>query len=194
MSTRLLSADREFAVSLGARETLFEEDETDLFVELMTQDAVFTLLHENAKEEKREQKARALSTRPTCASRGGRPAAAPCARQTFRNARTARLSTPRGRQHQRFQLARRQIGHPHAIDLSRDDHEERDDTDTKFSTLPVFAWPQSRKSEMCSFCLELFKPCEQIMTLPCFHVFHEKELREWLAINPSCPTCKTCAL
>ena len=42
----------------------------------------------------------------------------------------------------------------------------------------------------CIICLELFKYEENIATTPCFHIFHNKCLVEWLKIKNFCPLCR----
>jgi len=42
----------------------------------------------------------------------------------------------------------------------------------------------------CSFCLCDFEEGDMVKTLPCFHMFHEKELNEWLESHTECPLCK----
>ena len=44
--------------------------------------------------------------------------------------------------------------------------------------------------ERCPVCITDVQMEEQIMTLPCRHVYHEECLRPWLAENKRCPTCK----
>jgi len=42
----------------------------------------------------------------------------------------------------------------------------------------------------CVICMELFDLQEVLKTLPCFHVFHNDCITEWLANNNQCPICK----
>lgn len=41
----------------------------------------------------------------------------------------------------------------------------------------------------CTICLCEYKPRDSIMTLPCFHEFHESCVREWLGNKLVCPIC-----
>lgn len=41
----------------------------------------------------------------------------------------------------------------------------------------------------CTICLCEYKPRESVMTLPCFHEFHESCVREWLCNKLVCPIC-----
>jgi len=43
----------------------------------------------------------------------------------------------------------------------------------------------------CSFCLCEFEDNDLVKTLPCFHMFHQKEIDEWLREHTECPLCKT---
>ncbi len=59
----------------------------------------------------------------------------------------------------------------------------------------AFANPaQSRELEaetLCCFCLQDLEEGDSIMELPCSHVFHELEIREWLTNKSlTCPTCR----
>ena len=52
---------------------------------------------------------------------------------------------------------------------------------------------------MCGICLDEFpKNLSEskipILTLPCFHVFHEPCLKPWIAKKNSCPLCRKSAL
>ncbi len=42
----------------------------------------------------------------------------------------------------------------------------------------------------CIICLEDFKNREEIVTLPCTHIFHTKCIKDWLIEEKSCPICK----
>jgi len=43
----------------------------------------------------------------------------------------------------------------------------------------------------CSVCLQAFCGGEDLKRLPCLHAFHTHCIDEWLAAQPSCPTCRT---
>jgi len=52
----------------------------------------------------------------------------------------------------------------------------------------------SKETTECSFCLCDFEEGEKIKTLPCFHMFHQKEVDKWLQEHTECPLCKTSVL
>lgn len=43
------------------------------------------------------------------------------------------------------------------------------------------------EEEKCIICMEPFAPSDQVMRLPCQHVFHEACARSWLKVKHSCP-------
>lgn len=43
----------------------------------------------------------------------------------------------------------------------------------------------------CSVCLEDFANGDQLMTLPCLHLYHQCCVERWLHADNSCPLCKT---
>jgi len=52
--------------------------------------------------------------------------------------------------------------------------------------------PQSANGlQSCSICLADFENDDEVTSLPCFHWFHKPEITQWLAVNNSCPICKT---
>uniref|UniRef100_A0A7S1APB0 RING-type domain-containing protein n=1 Tax=Noctiluca scintillans TaxID=2966 RepID=A0A7S1APB0_NOCSC len=44
--------------------------------------------------------------------------------------------------------------------------------------------------EECALCLEEYHPHEEVLKLPCGHIFHEACLGPWFARSCSCPMCK----
>lgn len=67
-------------------------------------------------------------------------------------------------------------------------------------SLPVHKYKRNVSKEKhsetteCSFCLCDFEEGEKIKTLPCFHMFHQKEVDKWLQGHTECPLCKTSVL
>ncbi|CAK0903539.1 unnamed protein product, partial [Prorocentrum cordatum] len=43
----------------------------------------------------------------------------------------------------------------------------------------------------CLICLEDFGDGDDVMTLPCLHIYHKKCVEQWLGCDNSCPVCKT---
>lgn len=43
----------------------------------------------------------------------------------------------------------------------------------------------------CLICLEEFGDGDDVMTLPCLHIYHKKCVEQWLGRDNSCPVCKT---
>lgn len=43
----------------------------------------------------------------------------------------------------------------------------------------------------CLICLEEFKDGDDLKTLPCLHIYHQKCIERWLGTDNSCPICKT---
>lgn len=46
------------------------------------------------------------------------------------------------------------------------------------------------KSTECYICFNEFKESQNIIKLPCLHLFHSNCLTPWLKSNHNCPTCK----
>ena len=46
------------------------------------------------------------------------------------------------------------------------------------------------KEKECAICLGNFKVSEEIMSIPCFHMFHSYCIKQWLAYEKICPICK----
>ena len=46
--------------------------------------------------------------------------------------------------------------------------------------------------EQCSVCLEEFHQKQKLVNLPnCHHYFHKNCIKDWMAVNPICPVCKS---
>lgn len=43
----------------------------------------------------------------------------------------------------------------------------------------------------CAICLEAFTDGDELKTLPCLHIYHQKCIEQWLPLDNSCPVCKT---
>ncbi|KAI9488194.1 hypothetical protein BDB00DRAFT_884926 [Zychaea mexicana] len=43
----------------------------------------------------------------------------------------------------------------------------------------------------CAVCKDEFEGAEQVVELPCAHVFHEDCIKPWLKVNGTCPVCNT---
>ena len=57
-------------------------------------------------------------------------------------------------------------------------------------TLPTHKCGKKEKGQ-CDICLENYKVRESMMTLPCFHTFHETCCRQWIKEKAVCPVCMT---
>lgn len=61
--------------------------------------------------------------------------------------------------------------------------------------LPMFRYSQARvhpekeSDNTCSICLCEFEEDDEVTRLPCKHVFHLEEIREWLKHKGTCPLC-----
>ncbi|KAI9188244.1 hypothetical protein H9P43_002635 [Blastocladiella emersonii ATCC 22665] len=42
----------------------------------------------------------------------------------------------------------------------------------------------------CAICIDEYQPGDDLVLLPCKHVYHNACLREWLAVSKLCPMCK----
>jgi hypothetical protein len=67
------------------------------------------------------------------------------------------------------------------------------------SSLPTHRWKKTHHSNTiedkeldhtCVICQYNFIPNDQIITLPCAHIFHELCVEGWIRENNSCPLCK----
>jgi len=86
-----------------------------------------------------------------------------------------------------------QISMDYAIALSlQEDITPQDFVEMKKTSYNLHVKRYSKRvvPSVCLICTRPFKPNQCIVALACFHTFHEKELKEWLTINPSCPICK----
>jgi len=43
----------------------------------------------------------------------------------------------------------------------------------------------------CTICLDEFGDGDDLKTLPCLHIYHQKCIEQWLRADNSCPVCKT---
>jgi E3 ubiquitin-protein ligase RNF115/126 len=43
----------------------------------------------------------------------------------------------------------------------------------------------------CLICLDEFGEGDDVKTLPCLHIYHQKCVEQWLRTDNSCPVCKT---
>jgi hypothetical protein len=50
------------------------------------------------------------------------------------------------------------------------------------------ALPTAKKD--CVICLEEFKNGDDVITLPCLHIYHKTCITDWLLENNTCPICK----
>ncbi|KAJ3443013.1 hypothetical protein M0812_12770 [Anaeramoeba flamelloides] len=48
---------------------------------------------------------------------------------------------------------------------------------------------EQQTKEKCMICLECYKNDETLLTLPCFHDFHQSCISKWLKIKAICPVC-----
>jgi len=48
--------------------------------------------------------------------------------------------------------------------------------------------------QSCCICMSDFEEGETFIHLPCKHVFHADEIRNWLQLNTQCPVCRTDAV
>ena len=71
-----------------------------------------------------------------------------------------------------------------------DDIESRLIRSTICDNLPTHKCGKKEKGQ-CSICMEDYKTRESMITLPCFHTFHETCCRKWIAERAVCPVCMT---
>ena len=43
----------------------------------------------------------------------------------------------------------------------------------------------------CQICMSAYELEEEVMTLPCLHIYHMECAEKWLARKPTCPICLT---
>ena len=54
----------------------------------------------------------------------------------------------------------------------------------------------SADQRICSICLDPFEANAVLVTLPCFHIFHQHCIEEWFCKcdDLKCPECETCII
>jgi len=67
----------------------------------------------------------------------------------------------------------------------------QEERQNQIDRLPTIKYKKNTAQTTCCICMEEFKEGDGVKILPCFHMFHEKEIVEWLQENDSCPICKT---
>ncbi|GAA53401.1 uncharacterized RING finger protein P32A8.03c [Clonorchis sinensis] len=73
---------------------------------------------------------------------------------------------------------------------------ESDSTDVKgprlssYTVASLVSSNQSGKLPCCSICLADFEENDEIITLPCFHVYHQACVQPWLSSNGGCAVCR----
>ncbi|XP_076953090.1 E3 ubiquitin ligase BIG BROTHER-related-like isoform X1 [Bidens hawaiensis] len=64
----------------------------------------------------------------------------------------------------------------------------------QISQLPVSTYTSrmfsSNDEETCAICQESFKIGEQIITLPCVHLYYKQCINKWLNLKKNCPMCQ----
>lgn len=45
------------------------------------------------------------------------------------------------------------------------------------------------QADPCPICLQDFTEKDKLIRLPCKHVFHQEQIKEWLRTNKKCPMC-----
>lgn len=68
---------------------------------------------------------------------------------------------------------------------------EQEINDLPSFTVGEMELTEKEKEQTCCFCMEKFAEKEKVRKLPCKHIFHLKEIDQWLKINKVCPVCKT---
>ncbi|CAM8935038.1 unnamed protein product [Rhodiola kirilowii] len=48
---------------------------------------------------------------------------------------------------------------------------------------------QKNKPEECSICIEEYKTGDELLTLPCLHLYHKPCITQWLTHSKTCPVC-----
>lgn len=76
-----------------------------------------------------------------------------------------------------------------------DDDEDEDDhplSEGTFNRLPTYKFCASSKPVECSVCKCNIEVNEQVVCLPCAHIYHVECIKKWLTEEKgSCPVCKT---
>ncbi|RCH80946.1 hypothetical protein CU097_003914, partial [Rhizopus azygosporus] len=59
-------------------------------------------------------------------------------------------------------------------------------------TLPKRGLTEKEKSQEadCAVCKDAFEATEQVIQLPCEHIFHDDCIKPWLKLNSTCPVCR----
>jgi len=85
-----------------------------------------------------------------------------------------------------------------AIIDEKEEKEQKTVTPVILQSLPTHRYKSPTKvsernsdTTECSFCLCDFEEGDMIKTLPCFHMFHQNELDDWLGSHTECPLCKS---
>ena len=77
--------------------------------------------------------------------------------------------------------------------------EEEDNINNAVDTATVNTFPVTKikdtsklkgDKKKCCICLEKYKKNEEIMTLPCIHIFHSFCIKKWFETQNICPICK----
>lgn len=55
---------------------------------------------------------------------------------------------------------------------------------------PVFKVGSNNLEKECLICCENFKYDDEVLALPCIHLFHTNCISEWFKERNTCPTCK----
>ncbi|ORX74692.1 hypothetical protein DL89DRAFT_208613, partial [Linderina pennispora] len=49
---------------------------------------------------------------------------------------------------------------------------------------------EAGRKEDCSICQDEYKQGEEVVELPCKHLFHDECIKHWLNVNGTCPICR----
>ena len=80
---------------------------------------------------------------------------------------------------------------PVTIEQHTIEEKSREDTIANYTR----KWTATKEfSKTCSICLDTMQGGDEVVTLPCFHVFHGKCVADWLIRNEdmACPECDRC--
>ena len=58
---------------------------------------------------------------------------------------------------------------------------------SELSQLPTHTVKPGDKEEDCLICLEKMKAGDEVLRLPCLHVFHNKCISKWFRTSKTCP-------
>ncbi|KAG5451093.1 E3 ubiquitin-protein ligase rnf130 [Clonorchis sinensis] len=56
--------------------------------------------------------------------------------------------------------------------------------------LKMLTQEEARKYHECLICLDEYRAADVTMTLPCFHLLHERCARNWFQAHLTCPACR----